>query len=203
MPPKPKATSPTKKKAKETKASDAIASDTPKSGDVPAQATETDDADIYHEPVKKIVVPDNQLRLNEQELKEEFSRVLTANDPNVPNNITKYNYKERMYKVDPPGPATTCSMIHKESEDAKAQAAYDMKKAEEEKEARDAAIKIAKEEAEAKGEKLDETALQFESGKNQFNYSERAAQTYTNPLRQRSVETEPPPVLNYMATVTQ
>lgn len=25
--------------------------------------------------------------------------MLTANDPNVPNNITKYNYKERAYKV--------------------------------------------------------------------------------------------------------
>ncbi|OQR88215.1 dynein intermediate chain 2 [Achlya hypogyna] len=210
MPNKVKAASPTKKKAKEPKASDAVAADAPK-GDAPAQTTEPDDADIYHEPVKKIVIPDNQLRLNEQELKEEFSRVLTANDPNVPNNVTKYNYKERMYKVDPPGPgdnlhlhlALEGSMIHKESEDAKAQAAYDMKKAEEEKEARDAAIKQAKEEADAKGEKLDETALQFESGKNQFNYSERAAQTYTNPLRQRSVETEPPPVLNYMATVTQ
>jgi dynein intermediate chain 1 len=113
--------------------------------------------------------------------------------------------------VDPPGPGDNLylhhssqgSMIHKESEDAKAQAAYDMKKADEEREARDAAVRQAKEEAEARGEKIDETSLQFESGKNQFNYSERAAQTYTNPLRQRSVETEPPPVLNYMATITQ
>lgn len=29
--------------------------------------------------------------------------MLTANDPHVPNNITKYNFKERTYKVDPPG----------------------------------------------------------------------------------------------------
>ncbi|ETW00348.1 hypothetical protein H310_06996 [Aphanomyces invadans] len=208
----PKKASPTKKKAKEVKqkpgASDATQDAV---GDTPGPAADPDDADLYHEPIKKIVIPDNQLRLSEQELKEEFSRVLTANDPNVPNNITKYNYKERMYKVDPPGPGDNLflhlssegSMIHKESEDAKVQAAYDMKKAEEEKEARDAAIKQAKEEAEAKGEKIDESSLQFESGKNQFNYSERAAQTYTNPLRQRSIETEPPPVLNYMATVTQ
>ncbi|KAF0715155.1 hypothetical protein AaE_011396 [Aphanomyces astaci] len=208
----PKKSSPTKKKAKEVKQK-LGASDTAQDavGDAPGPAADIDDADLYHEPIKKIVIPDNQLRLSEQELKEEFSRVLTANDPNVPNNITKYNYKERMYKVDPPGPGDNLylhlssegSMIHKESEDAKVQAAYDMKKAEEEKEARDAAIKQAKEEAEAKGEKIDESSLQFESGKNQFNYSERAAQTYTNPLRQRSIETEPPPVVNYMATVTQ
>ncbi|KAF4321612.1 hypothetical protein BBO99_00000751 [Phytophthora kernoviae] len=161
--------------------------------------------------VKKVVVPDNQLKLSLQELNEEFSRVLTGNDPNVPNNITKYSYKERTYKVDPPGPGDhlyvhlCCdgSMIHKESEDAKTQAAFDQKNAEEEKEARELAIKQAKEEAEVKGEKIDEAALQFESGKNQFNYSERAAQTYTNPLRKRAVETEPPPVVSFMATVTQ
>lgn len=164
-----------------------------------------------HVQVKKIVIPDEQLKLSETELKEEFSRVLTANDPNVPNNITKYNYKERTYKVDPPGPGDhlyvhLCndgSMLHKESEDAKTQAAFDQKRAEEEKEARELAIKQAKEEADAKGEKLDEASFQFESGKNQFNYSERAAQTYTNPLRKRSVETEPPPVVSFMATVTQ
>jgi dynein intermediate chain 1, axonemal len=95
------------------------------------------------------------------------------------------------------------SMIHKESEDAKTQAAFDQKKTEEDRDARELAIKQAKEEAEAKGEKIDEASFHFESGKNQFNYSERAAQTYTNPLRQRSVETEPPPVVGFQATVTQ
>lgn len=157
------------------------------------------------------MIPENQLKLSEQELKEEFSRVLTANDPNVPNNITKYNYKERCFKMDPPGPGDhlfvhLCadgSMLHRESEDAKTQAAFEQKMAEEAKEARELAIRQAKEEAEAKGEKIDEAAFQFESGKNQFNYSERAAQTYTNPLRQRSVETEPPPVVSFRATVTQ
>ncbi|KAH9157643.1 hypothetical protein AeRB84_000516 [Aphanomyces euteiches] len=208
----PKKASPTKKKTKDPKQKSGVSDNAQDStGENSAQTAEPDDADLYHEPIKKIVIPDNQLRLSETELKEEFSRVLTANDPNLPNNITKYNYKERTYKVDPPGPGDNLylhlssegSMIHKESEDAKVQAAYDVKKLEEEKEARDAAIKQAKEEAEARGEKIDETGLQFESGKNQFNYSERAAQTYTNPLRQRSLETEPPPVLNYMATVTQ
>lgn len=42
-----------------------------------------------------------QLELSDQERKEEHTRVLTANDPNVPTNITKYNYKDRQYKVRP------------------------------------------------------------------------------------------------------
>ncbi|KAL7995424.1 putative WD40/YVTN repeat-like-containing domain superfamily, WD40-repeat-containing [Plasmopara halstedii] len=170
-----------------------------------------EELDAYNEPVKKVVVPENQLKLSPQELSEEFSRVLTANDPNVPNNISKYNYKERTYKVDPPGPGDHLhmhfcydgSMMHKESEDAKTQTAFDQKYAEEEKEAHELGVQLAKEEAEAKGEKFNMAALSFESGKNQFNYSERAAQTFTNPLRIRTVETTPPPIVSYMATVTQ
>ena len=62
-----------------------------------------EDDDMYPEPYRLIKVPANQVRLTEAELKEEHTRVLTANDPNVPNNITKYNYHSRCYKVDPPG----------------------------------------------------------------------------------------------------
>lgn len=42
-----------------------------------------------------------------------------------------------------------------------------------------------------------------ESGKNQFNYSERAAQTFNNPMRERGVVTEPPPMLSFKSTVAQ
>ena len=66
-----------------------------------------------------------QLQLTAEQHLEDFTRVLTANDPNVPNNITKYNYKEKAYKQDPEGPMDHlvfhfqldgCS-LHKESED--------------------------------------------------------------------------------------
>jgi hypothetical protein len=39
--------------------------------------------------------------------------------------------------------------------------------------------------------------------KNSFDYSDRAAQTFTNPLRERGVATEPPPVLSFSATCSQ
>ena len=116
-----------------------------------------------------------------------------------------------MFKVDPPGPGDHLYMhlvkegsaMHQDSEDAKSQAAFNVQRLEDEREAREQSLIVAREEAEARGEKLDESTLTFETGKNQFNYSERAAQTYTNPLRTRSVETEPPPVMSYMATVSQ
>ena len=39
--------------------------------------------------------------------------------------------------------------------------------------------------------------------RNQFNYSERAAQTVNNPLRHRECFTEPPPTMPFSATTTQ
>jgi len=44
-----------------------------------------------------------QVDLTDAKRKEEITRVLTATDPNLPNNLTKYNYRERAYKIDPPG----------------------------------------------------------------------------------------------------
>lgn len=52
------------------------------------------------------------------------------------------------------------------------------------------------------GEEPDEDAGN-ESGKNQFNYSERAAQTFNNPMRERGVVTEPPPMLSFKNIVAQ
>lgn len=165
-----------------------------------------DEDDYYREPIKRTVKPDNQLVLTEEQLDEDLTRVLTANDPNIPNNITKYNYKEKAYKQDPEGPMDHlifhfqmdgCS-LHKESEDAvQQQQIEDEKKMELDrlkKEAAQEALDAGEENIEAEAPK---------TGKNQFNYSERAAQTFNNILRSRGVATEPPPVQTYSATVTQ
>ena len=165
-----------------------------------------DDDDYYREPIKRIVRPDNQLVLTETELNEDHTRVLTANDPNIPNNITKYNYKEKSYKQDPEGPMDHlafhfsldgCS-LHRESEEAIQQQQFeDAKKMEMDrlrKEAAQEAMEAGEEDMEAEAPK---------TGKNQFNYSERAAQTFNNVLRTRGVATEPPPVMQFFATVTQ
>jgi dynein intermediate chain 1 len=170
-------------------------------------ASMPDDDDLgYREPQKRIVKPDNQLSLSEEKLEEDITRVLTANDPNVPNNITKYNYKEKAYKQDPEGPMDHLSFhlildgcsLHKESEEADLQQKQEEAKRLEldrlKKEAAQEALEAGEEDLEAEAPK---------TGKNQFNYSERAAQTFNNSLRSRGVATEPPPVVNYSATVTQ
>lgn len=162
--------------------------------------------DFYREPIKRVVKPDNQLKLTEEQLNEEFTRVLTANDPNIPNNISKYNYKEKAFKQDPEGPMDNLAfhfqlegcVMHNESEEAQKQAQQEeAKKAE-----LDRQRKEASQEAKDAGEE-DMDADAPKTGKNQFNYSERAAQTFNNTLRSRGVATEPPPVVQFFATVTQ
>lgn len=171
----------------------------------PAPAVEEEEEEIYHEPIKRVVKPDAQLELTDVQMEEEITRVLTANDPNVATNITKYNYKDKAYKQDPEGPMDHlafhfvmdgCS-LHKESEEAQQQEQLeDTKKMEAERQRKEAA-----QEALEAGE--DDTTDIPKTGKNQFNYSERAAQTFNNSVRSRGVSTEPPPVVSFSATVTQ
>eukprot|EP00937_MAST-01D_sp_MAST-1D-sp2_P007614 g7614.t1 len=174
-------------------------------GAAPSQAARPaeEEFDMYQEPVKVLVKPPEQLELTEEELGEEHTRVLTANDPNEPSNMTKYNYKDRVYKVDPPSADANLKMhlaidgsaMHVKSEEAKAQQAAEAAKQEEE----EAALQQAQEQAGGDADAI----MPPDSGKNQFNYSERAAQTFNNPLRNRAIETQPPPVCTYSGTISQ
>ena len=174
--------------------------------EVAAAPVSTDEEDFYREPIKRIIKPESQLVLTEEQLNEEITRVLTANDPNVPNNTSRYNYKEKAYKQDPEGPMDHLVFhfqmdgfsLHMESDDAIQQKTFEETKKMEadrlRKEASQEALDAGEEDMEAEAPK---------TGKNQFNYSERAAQTFNNVLRNRGVSTEPPLVVQFAATVTQ
>eukprot|EP00636_Phaeomonas_parva_P014783 CAMPEP_0118873914 /NCGR_PEP_ID=MMETSP1163-20130328/15537_1 /TAXON_ID=124430 /ORGANISM="Phaeomonas parva, Strain CCMP2877" /LENGTH=680 /DNA_ID=CAMNT_0006809237 /DNA_START=42 /DNA_END=2084 /DNA_ORIENTATION=+ len=172
----------------------------------PAQSVAEED-DLYAEPVRRVLTPRNQIRdLTEEQLKDEIARVLTATDPQIPHNIVKYNYQQRQYRQEPPGAgehlaihfAMDGNVLHNESVEAKTQVQYEEKLKEDEEERRKLA---AQEAADAGDDDIDIDAQ--ETGKNQFNYSERAAQTFNNPLRTRGVATEPPPVASFAAMCTQ
>ncbi|KAL8565254.1 hypothetical protein ACOMHN_001152 [Nucella lapillus] len=186
------------------------------------------DADDWTQS-KTLVKPDDQMELNETELKEEFTRILTANNPHAPQNIVRYSFKERQYKqtssVDQLAIhfALDGNMLHKDSDEARRQrqrmglpdsAAGDQAVSEggEEKAAAGAAEgEEAAEKAEgAEGEAEAATPLPAETGAsdskkitNQFNFSERASQTYNNPARDRGTSTEPPPRASFASNATQ
>ena len=146
-----------------------------------------------------MIRPKNQLTLTPDELKEEITRILTADDPNVPRNISKFNYRDKCFKLDPPGHSDHmavhislegCSLYIQSHE-------YHKQEERERKREEDMASRLT---------------LQKQSGilisslpqkhKNLFNYSERASQTIHHPLRSRCVSTEQPPVTQYSANVS-
>lgn len=213
----------------------------------------TDGFDDFLAP-KQAIKPADQLELTDQELKEEFTRVLTANNPHAPANIVRYSFKEQQYKPIPHVDQVALhytmegNLIHVESEDAKRQVAStkdvveeevtDSEQDEEEEEEtfeepkddeqtegdgeeegekadkegaeddQDEGIEVDKSAAKpAKKEKQKKTKKVVRGAKvalhNQFNFCDRAGQTYNNPSRERGNMTEPPPRATFAGNVTQ
>ena len=201
----------------------------------PPHAEEEEDLQ-YQEPIKRLVKPNRQLDLTDDERMEEIQRVLTGDDPNLSRNVCKYSYKDRCFKLAPPGQSDHMAVhfssegtsLHIESRD------YQIQKEREEKK-RVAKVEAWKQEDErpSQGNEAGEidiggdndggtgeegsttstsgitattstsTDPNIDDSKNQFNYSERATQSFNNPTRSREVNTEPPPVTQYSENVSQ
>ncbi|XP_065841953.1 dynein intermediate chain 2, ciliary-like [Oscarella lobularis] len=178
---------------------------------------------------KVLQKPSDQLQLSEQELKEEFTRILTANNPHAPSNIVRYNFKDRQYK-----PTSSVdqlalhfsldgNMVHKESDEARRQYARQrpagatssqmsigVDVGEDQSEGKPAAAAVDEEPirspddvAAGTGGVVAASPPHRKKVMNQFNYSNRATQTYNNPYRDRGVMTEPPPRGTFSAFATQ
>ncbi|XP_050402811.1 dynein intermediate chain 2, ciliary isoform X2 [Patella vulgata] len=178
------------------------------------------DADDWSQ-AKTLEKPSDQLQLSEQDLKEEFTRILTANNPHAPQNIVRYSFKEKQYKqtssVDQLAIHFSLdgNMLHKESDEAKrqkgklglAEASSEQAVSEAGEGAGAAAEEGEGDKQEAAEERADDAATPAPTDKrkltNQFNYSERASQTYNNPYRERGTATEPPPRATFAGNVTQ
>ncbi|CAD7695357.1 unnamed protein product [Ostreobium quekettii] len=133
--------------------------------------------------------------------------MLTATNPAAAKNIARFNMKERCYKFEPMVEqtmvhyATDGWLLHKANDEAKKQ--IDMEKLQE-----DALMKFQAEMDRAVSEKKDEgveTEPPDDSRqlRNQFNFSDRAAQTFNNPMRERATFTEPPPTSAMAGSVSQ
>ncbi|XP_039971625.1 dynein, axonemal, intermediate chain 1, paralog 2 [Xiphias gladius] len=175
---------------------------------------------------KALTKPADQLELTEAELKEEITRILTANSPHAAQNIVRYSFKERSYKpisvVDQMAVHFVLegSLLHQDSDEARRLRAQEGLPDE---------IATVNNGAEPNEEKPETPATPVEDGgeveeageedrpdsvasktdkkepklTNQFNFSERASQTLNNPLRERSCQSEPPPRSIFSATANQ
>nr|XP_054376984.1 dynein axonemal intermediate chain 1 isoform X3 [Pongo abelii] len=186
---------------------------------------------------KVTVRPPDQLELTDAELKEEFTRILTANNPHAPQNIVRYSFKEGTYK--PIGFVNQLAvhytqvgnLIPKDSDEGRrqhyrnelvavsyqgsqesAKVISETENLEEDEEPKELETEPGSQTdvpAAGAAEKVTEEELmtpkQPKERKltNQFNFSERASQTYNNPVRDRECQTEPPPRTNFSATANQ
>ncbi|KAM6934036.1 dynein, axonemal, intermediate chain 1, paralog 2 [Xenentodon cancila] len=169
---------------------------------------------------KYLVKPADQLELTEDELNEEITRILTTNNPHAPQNIINYSFKEHCYKITSVDQRAVHfvlegSLLHQESEEAKnlrvkehfpeERAAIDTG-AECEDDIETLATPVEDGiEAEEAGEEersdnpTSKTGKKEQKLRNQFNFWERATQTFKHPVTEKHCQTEPPPQSNFSA----
>lgn len=175
---------------------------------------EQEDEDNNSQPIEVRRVPEDQVQgLDQSQLSEVFTKVITATDPNVSKSIARFSYKEMAYKADPTVDhlavhfAMDGFLIHTESDDAREQAHYLQSRTETEKKSTGTAYDLTHLNMLGVGAAAGATEKDDDDGsqrtlKNQFNFSERASQTFNNPMRDRMVVTEPPPTGTFSANVT-
>jgi dynein intermediate chain 1 len=160
----------------------------------------------YDMPVIIKVRPEDQLQLTPEELDKEVPpRVLYPADPRAPHNKTYFSFKDRQFKRD--DQVDQCifhfsmdgAILLKDSQEAQDQMEIqDKKEEEQQKRQADEAVDEDFYPPEDDTEKPEKNPR-----RNQFNFSERAAQTKNSVLRERGWTTEPPPTTPFSATVTQ
>lgn len=167
--------------------------------------------DMDSTPYEVTRKPANQLPLTEDQLKEVFSRSITATNPNAPKNIVRLNYLTDEFTEEKKIDHLT---VHFSMESILMH--VDSKEAQEEKERyglpKDEAmpVQVAQSGTQTKADEEEEDddgdlagLLSSRALKNQFNFSGRASQTYINPMRDREVATEPPPTKDFEDNVSQ
>ncbi|XP_070599753.1 dynein axonemal intermediate chain 1 [Erythrolamprus reginae] len=185
---------------------------------------------------KTLIKPPDQLDLTDAELKEEITRVLTANNPHAPQNIVRYSFKERAYKQTSVVEQTAIhfslcgNLIFRDSDEGRRQGLRagssvggpvsslivdfealdaELKEAEAEggeEEEMEVVVGEKQESPEVQAEREEEVRVRIVGERkltNQFNFSERASQTYNNPVRDRACQMEPPPRATFSDTANQ
>mmetsp|Transcript_34370 Transcript_34370/g.61590 ORF Transcript_34370/g.61590 Transcript_34370/m.61590 type:complete len:646 (-) Transcript_34370:475-2412(-) len=153
------------------------------------------------EPVKEYITLPGTVTLTEEQKGAMVDRILKAVNPNIRSVLVTFSHKkdERTFKYVPTVDQTAIHFsddghcIRRDSDEAKRQT--------DEKERLMRELKQA--EAAEKNPELAEAGVSTKILKNQFNFCDRASQTFNNALRDRTAMTEPPPIITFSSTATQ
>jgi len=156
--------------------------------------------------------PADQLDLTEEEKEVDVERCLSANNPNAPLNKAQFSYNDRMFKVTDVVQHTIFHfkfdgwLLEKKTEEGKSQMELEKARAQEAEEKEQAAFErklIAKDSGEPLPD-VDESDFKLDMRiRNQFDFAERASQTFNLTLRERVMSTEPPPSSTVTGIVNQ
>lgn len=175
----------------------------PKKIVTPQPKEEEETNDDYDMPIIIKVTPEDQLDLTPEELEKEVPpRVLYPSNPRAPQNITQFSFKDRVFKRD--DQVEQCvfhlsldgQMLLKDSPEWQDQCDIQDKKGQEQTRGEDESF-------DEEIEQNDDEQPTKNPLRNQFNFSERAAQTKNAVLREKGWTTEPPPTTGFSGTVTQ
>jgi len=131
-----------------------------------------------------------KLVLTEKELAEEIPCILTAKNPEAPDNIVRFNQQTHAYKAEAIVSATIVHyatdgwLLSAGSDEAAAQHAM-------ERDQEELKTEYLRETAKLKKKTKTEDVVEL---RNVFHFAGRAMQTTVHPLREREVQTDPPPV---------
>ncbi|CAG9332137.1 unnamed protein product [Blepharisma stoltei] len=158
--------------------------------------------DLISEAAQGLKGFDDIPRLSEKDLDQDIERILTPSNPQASQNIAYFSYKDRQFKRDD---LVDQMIIHfaqdgffllKDTNEAHDQEEFiDSKNLEAETQIKASSVDIGT-------VQLTPEAL-LKSLRNQFNYAERTAQSFSIPIKERGISTEPPPTRSFSGTVTQ
>mmetsp|Transcript_89499 Transcript_89499/g.231030 ORF Transcript_89499/g.231030 Transcript_89499/m.231030 type:complete len:665 (+) Transcript_89499:111-2105(+) len=162
--------------------------------------------DDYGMPVIIKVKPEDQLQLSPEELEKEVPpRVLYPANPRAPHNITQFSFKDKCFKKDDQVDQASFHfsmdgtiLLKGSAEEQEQNEILDKKNEQLESLNKEEDVDVDFDPPEDKNEEPVKNPL-----RNQFNFSDRAAQTKNCVLRERGWATEPPPTTGFHGTVTQ
>lgn len=157
------------------------------------------------QPKKIVMVPPEQLQLTNDQLNEDITKLLYANDPNAPSNLSRFSFKDRCYKIEPMVDQLAIhystdgwlrNVAPKEPEEGEEAAAEEGEGNDQSAGGSDTVASVS---AVASGNsKKDEADGKL---RNQFNYSDRSTQANVQLKKDGGTVTDPPPVLSFSAAV--
>lgn len=168
------------------------------------------DDEANFQPIEVRMVPEDQIKgLTDEQKHEVFTKALTATDPHAPKAVVTFNVKDGVFKTDLSADHTAVhfsmdsELLHKESDEAQEHAMFSPHLLEKKSSAIAHARASSMEETDDADTFASAVAAAGRPLRNQFNLSERATQTFNNPMRDRKVVTEPPPTQSFSANVTK